>query len=146
MTNRPWTPAEDAELRRLIGEKYSGARIAAKIKRTLGQIEGRKKVLGIRVGRKTAPPELLARLRRGFEADEPLDSIAAATGLTVAQVRAKRDSWKNNLQHARPAPDHVAPPPRKRPCLRCRQPFRSTWAGDRVCPRCENTNEWRLGI
>ena len=32
-----------------------------------------------------------------------------------------------------------------RPCLLCREPFPSEWAGERVCPRCKSTAAWRNG-
>lgn len=32
---------------------------------------------------------------------------------------------------------------RDRNCLRCRRTFRSEWAGERVCPRCKSTKEYR---
>ena len=30
-----------------------------------------------------------------------------------------------------------------RPCLRCREPFESEWAGERVCGRCKRRDRWR---
>ena len=35
--------------------------------------------------------------------------------------------------------------PKVRRCLRCKDEFRSEWSGERVCPRCKNTNAWRSG-
>lgn len=31
------------------------------------------------------------------------------------------------------------PDPKTRRCLRCRDEFRSTWAGNRICSRCSNS-------
>ena len=33
-----------------------------------------------------------------------------------------------------------------RHCLKCRAPFTSTWAGERVCPKCKATSAWRDGV
>jgi uncharacterized Zn finger protein (UPF0148 family) len=33
-----------------------------------------------------------------------------------------------------------------RHCLRCRAPFVSAWAGERVCPKCKSTSVWRDGV
>ncbi|MEQ9812815.1 MAG: hypothetical protein RLO50_08530 [Azospirillaceae bacterium] len=30
-------------------------------------------------------------------------------------------------------------------CLRCRNSFASTWAGERICSRCKGTSAWRMG-
>ncbi len=32
-----------------------------------------------------------------------------------------------------------------RRCLMCRQSFTSSWPGERVCPRCKTTINWRDG-
>lgn len=32
-----------------------------------------------------------------------------------------------------------------RPCLRCKTPFPSKWAGERICTRCKGTTTWRSG-
>ena len=32
-----------------------------------------------------------------------------------------------------------------RPCLKCRDPFESSWAGERVCRRCKSNDSWRTG-
>lgn len=32
-----------------------------------------------------------------------------------------------------------------RPCLMCRKPFESEWAGERVCRKCKSTETWRRG-
>ena len=36
--------------------------------------------------------------------------------------------------------------PKTRLCLMCRDPFESTWAGERVCKRCKAGNTWRSGV
>jgi hypothetical protein len=33
----------------------------------------------------------------------------------------------------------------ERRCLMCGQAFQSTWAGERICPRCKSTEAWRRG-
>ncbi len=30
-----------------------------------------------------------------------------------------------------------------RSCLKCREPFTSSWPGERVCPSCKTTTVWR---
>ena len=30
-----------------------------------------------------------------------------------------------------------------RHCLRCREPFESRWAGERICRRCKGSHDWR---
>ena len=35
--------------------------------------------------------------------------------------------------------------PKTRPCLMCRDPFESSWAGERVCRRCKGRDGWRQG-
>ena len=32
-----------------------------------------------------------------------------------------------------------------RSCLKCREPFKSEWAGERVCKTCEGRDSWRTG-
>jgi hypothetical protein len=32
---------------------------------------------------------------------------------------------------------------KKRDCLKCRQTFESSWAGERVCRRCKSNDSWR---
>lgn len=32
-----------------------------------------------------------------------------------------------------------------RRCLKCRTPFESAWAGERVCPKCKTRRDWREG-
>ena len=40
-------------------------------------------------------------------------------------------------------PDHLA---KKRACLRCRTPFDSQWAGERICKRCKTHARWSAGV
>jgi len=35
---------------------------------------------------------------------------------------------------------------KNRHCLKCQAPFTSTWAGERVCPKCKSSNAWREGV
>ena len=51
--------------------------------------------------------------------------------------------WRYN-----PAKIGNAPPEqlKGRPCLKCRAPFESVWAGERVCPKCKTTKLWRDGV
>ncbi|HEX9702851.1 MAG TPA: hypothetical protein VGA19_08345 [Rhodospirillales bacterium] len=39
-------------------------------------------------------------------------------------------------------PDRATP----RLCLKCRAPFESAWAGERVCAKCKTTRIWRDGV
>jgi uncharacterized paraquat-inducible protein A len=34
---------------------------------------------------------------------------------------------------------------KQRTCLRCEERFSSSWAGERICPRCKSSNSWRTG-
>jgi hypothetical protein len=34
---------------------------------------------------------------------------------------------------------------KSRPCLMCREPFTSSWPGERVCPRCKTSKAWTEG-
>jgi hypothetical protein len=36
--------------------------------------------------------------------------------------------------------------PKSRLCLKCRAPFASGWAGERVCAKCKSTSVWRDGV
>lgn len=44
----------------------------------------------------------------------------------------------------KPVPDADADP-KTRTCLACRTPFRSEWAGERICNRCKTSSSWRSG-
>jgi len=35
--------------------------------------------------------------------------------------------------------------PKIRVCLNCRNPFDSTWAGERICKVCKSREAWRTG-
>ena len=28
-------------------------------------------------------------------------------------------------------------------CLKCREPFKSEWSGERICQRCKSSDSWR---
>ena len=32
---------------------------------------------------------------------------------------------------------------KSRLCLKCREPFKSEWSGERVCKHCKSLNSWR---
>jgi hypothetical protein len=36
--------------------------------------------------------------------------------------------------------------PKTKPCLICKAPFLSEWAGERICRRCKSTAAWRSGV
>jgi hypothetical protein len=36
--------------------------------------------------------------------------------------------------------------PKTKPCLVCKSPFLSEWAGERICRRCKSTAAWRSGV
>ena len=44
----------------------------------------------------------------------------------------------------KPRPEHQRQA-KERPCLKCREPFKSEWWGERVCPRCKTKSAWREG-
>jgi hypothetical protein len=33
-----------------------------------------------------------------------------------------------------------------KPCLICKSPFPSEWAGERICRKCKSTTAWRSGV
>lgn len=33
-----------------------------------------------------------------------------------------------------------------RNCLSCQNSFLSSWAGERVCPKCKGSSAWRAGV
>ena len=35
---------------------------------------------------------------------------------------------------------------KERDCLMCRDPFMSTWSGERICPRCKKSAAWRNAL
>ena len=43
-------------------------------------------------------------------------------------------------------PDDERPAiPKTRRCLKCRTPFGSAWAGERICSKCKASSDWRSG-
>mgnify|MGYP004250187505 FL=1 len=34
---------------------------------------------------------------------------------------------------------------KQRNCLKCGEKFLSEWTGERICPKCKQTTEWRSG-
>jgi hypothetical protein len=36
--------------------------------------------------------------------------------------------------------------PKTKPCLVCKCPFPSEWAGERICRRCKSSAAWRSGV
>lgn len=44
----------------------------------------------------------------------------------------------------KPAPVE-SPDAKMRICLSCQNPFNSSWAGERICPKCKNSAAWRSG-
>ena len=48
-------------------------------------------------------------------------------------------SLENPIKTDRPQRDTA----KIRRCLKCRNEFPSEWAGERICARCKNKNEWR---
>ena len=48
-------------------------------------------------------------------------------------------------EHTKPEPER-ATEPKARPCLLCRLPFQSNWAGERICRRCKSTPAWRSAV
>lgn len=64
-------------------------------------------------------------------------SKSSATATSMDQA-----SYKYNKK---PVPDRVTAP-KKRNCLSCGDGFNSTWAGERICPRCKSSSSWRSGL
>ncbi len=46
--------------------------------------------------------------------------------------------------NTKPEPERVYEEKTRR-CLMCREPFESSWAGERVCRRCKSSGSWRNG-
>ncbi|MFM2129808.1 MAG: hypothetical protein RL477_1354 [Pseudomonadota bacterium] len=44
----------------------------------------------------------------------------------------------------KPLPDADVDP-KMRTCLACHSPFRSEWAGERICQKCKSSSSWRSG-
>ena len=49
---------------------------------------------------------------------------------------------KSKENNQKPQPDRVYEV-KVRKCLMCRDTFESAWPGERVCPKCKQTNLWR---
>ena len=49
---------------------------------------------------------------------------------------------KDSQRNSKPKPDRVYEP-KKRSCLKCQTQFMSSWPGERICPQCKTTSEWR---
>jgi hypothetical protein len=47
--------------------------------------------------------------------------------------------------HKKPESDRVYERKRRK-CLRCQEPFMSSWPGERVCTTCKSSSDWRDGI
>jgi hypothetical protein len=47
--------------------------------------------------------------------------------------------------HKKPAAERDSGPKTK-PCLVCKAPFLSEWAGERICRRCKSSAAWRSGV
>lgn len=45
-------------------------------------------------------------------------------------------------KNQKPGPDRLYEV-KKRKCLMCRDNFKSSWPGERVCQKCKSTNLWR---
>ena len=42
----------------------------------------------------------------------------------------------------KPEPEHTYEA-KQRKCLKCREPFLSEWAGERICKKCKSSDFWR---
>ncbi len=49
-----------------------------------------------------------------------------------------------SLKNTKPEPLHTYET-MSRLCLWCREPFASSWPGERVCPRCKTSKTWIEG-
>lgn len=49
------------------------------------------------------------------------------------------------MSYKKPEPDGTVSDPKIRRCLACRKPFKSDWAGERICPKCKSSSAWRAG-
>ena len=48
------------------------------------------------------------------------------------------------MSQLKPKPERVYKV-KMRPCLKCRKPFESSWAGERICQPCKSSQIWRGG-
>jgi uncharacterized paraquat-inducible protein A len=46
--------------------------------------------------------------------------------------------------NSKPKPERVYKE-KTRQCLKCRETFKSSWPGERVCQRCKSSPSWRNG-
>jgi len=49
-------------------------------------------------------------------------------------------------QQVAPGDQSPSNTPKVRQCLRCRAPFPSEWAGERICSRCKRSAGWCTGV
>jgi len=49
-----------------------------------------------------------------------------------------------SMSYKKPVPDGDIDP-KVRNCLACLRPFKSAWAGERICPKCKSSQSWRSG-
>ncbi len=63
----------------------------------------------------------------------------------VQPARVKDQSRAMDDDHKKPTSERDTGPKTK-PCLVCKAPFLSEWAGERVCRRCKSTAAWRSGV
>lgn len=79
---------------------------------------------------------LNSQILQQYESHRSYAQIAAATGLTVRAVKDRlktiRDRSKSEAFAVIQPGSFVA----ERPCISCREPFRSQWIGHRICPDC----------
>ncbi len=47
-----------------------------------------------------------------------------------------------SMSYKKPVPDGDIDP-KVRNCLACRRPFKSAWAGGRICHECKSSRSWR---
>jgi hypothetical protein len=68
--------------------------------------------------------------------------------MSRAAVPFRRDLRAYDRGPAQPdrgeAPEPITDPKTRR-CLKCRKDFVSAWAGERVCPKCKHSADWRAG-
>ncbi len=46
------------------------------------------------------------------------------------------------MSASKPRPERVYVT-KTRQCLKCREPFKSEWSGERVCKHCKSLDSWR---
>jgi hypothetical protein len=60
-------------------------------------------------------------------------------------LRVKEHDSAMDDDHKKPASFRYTEPKTK-PCLVCKSPFLSEWAGERICRRCKSTAAWKSGV